>query len=70
MNQQHLFKPLPSDRIALIPHDELVELFKVQQKVVEVFRKEIEYLRAASNELEQKSFYIEEQYITIKNGSI
>jgi len=67
MNQQHLFKPLPSDRIALIPHDELVELFKVQQKVVEVFRKEIEYLRAASNELEQKSFYIEEQYITIKN---
>lgn len=67
MNQQQLFAPIPSDKIDLIPHEELVKLFKFQQKVVETILKDNKRLRAANNELEQKSFYIEEQYITIKN---
>lgn len=66
-SQQDLFKPIPTDKIALIPHDELVELFKLQQKVNETILKENERLRASNNELGQKSFYVEEQYITIKN---
>jgi transposase len=67
LSQEDLFKPIPSDKIALIPHDELVELFKLQQKVNETILKEVDRLKASNNELEQKSFYIEEQYITIKN---
>jgi transposase len=67
MTQQELFKPLPSDKIALIPHNELVELFKCQQNIIERINKDNDRLRSSNNELEQKSFYIEEQYITIKN---
>ncbi|MCB9025531.1 MAG: IS66 family transposase [Bdellovibrionaceae bacterium] len=67
MTQEELFKPLPSDKIALIPHEELVELFKCQQKIIDIINKDNDRLRASNNELEQKSFYIEEQYITIKN---
>lgn len=67
MNQQELLEPIPSDKIALIPHDDLVELFKYQQRIIETINKDNDRLRAANNELEQKTFYIDDQYITIKN---
>jgi len=67
MKQQQLFDPIPADKITLIPHEELVELFKAQQDVVETFQKEIHRLRSANSELEQKRLYIEDQYITLKN---
>jgi len=66
-NQQDLFKPIPSDKIALIPHDDLVKLYKYEQELRLQMQKDNERLRASNNELEQKSFYIEEQFITIKN---
>jgi transposase len=67
MDQQDLFKPLPADKIALIPHDELVEFFKAQQSVIESFQKEIRYLKDFNHELEQRSLFIEETYIVLKN---
>ena len=67
MNQQHLFDPIPRHKLASLSQEEMIEFIEAQQKVVEVFKQEVSRLRASNNELEQKSFYIEEQYITIKN---
>jgi len=67
MKQENLFDPIPADKIALIPHDDLVEFFKAQQKVIETFQKEITRLQASSDELEQKRLSIEEQFVTLKN---
>jgi len=67
MNQQEIFKPIPSDKISLMSREDLEQLLHLEQKLRINFQKEADRLRASNNELEQKSFYIEEQYITIKN---
>jgi transposase len=67
MDQQRLLEPIAADKISLIPHEDLVQLFKGQQQIIEAFKKDNTRLRAMNNELQQKSFYIEEQFITLKN---
>jgi transposase len=47
--------------------EELIEFYEAEQKVRIQFQKHNEELRALHQELLQKSFFIEEQYITIKN---
>jgi len=66
-NQEDLFKPVPRHKLASLDKEELIEFIELQQKVNDTILKEVDRLRASNNELEQKSFYIEEQYITIKN---
>lgn len=47
--------------------EELIEFYEAEQKVRIQFQKHNEELKALHQELLQKSFFIEEQYITIKN---
>jgi transposase len=47
--------------------EELIEFYEAEQRVRIQFQKHNEELKALHQELLQKSFFIEEQYITIKN---
>lgn len=67
MKQQEFFKPIPRHRLESFSKEEIIELFEAEQKVRRGMEKEVQRLRSKNSELEQKSFYIEEQYITIKN---
>lgn len=67
MNQQQLFDPVPIEKFSLLSRKELEEFCKIQQTVVDGLSKEVSRLRASNKELDQKSFYLQEQYITIKN---
>lgn len=67
MDQQELFKPLTSDKISMLSREDLEKLLCMEQNLRVHFQKDNDRLRSQNNELEQKSFYIEEQYITIKN---
>jgi transposase len=67
MRQQNLFDPIPVTKLQTLSHAELIEFIQLQQKVNETILKDNERLRALNKELEQKSIYVEEQYITIKN---
>ncbi|MCB9024928.1 MAG: IS66 family transposase [Bdellovibrionaceae bacterium] len=67
MDQKELFKPIPVDKLSTFSKEELIILLRGEQQIRQQIEKEVDRLRASNNELEQKSFYIEEQYITIKN---
>lgn len=67
MKQQNLFDPVPRHRLEMFSKEELIEFFEAQQKVIDQFQKHLQKLESLKQELEQKSFLIEEQYITIKN---
>ena len=67
MNQEKLFEPIPRHKLASLTAEEMIEFIEAQQKVIETINKDNDRLRSKNSELEQKSFYIEEQYITIKN---
>lgn len=67
MSQQHLFEPIPEDKLESIPREDLIQLLRMEQRLRIGFQKDNERLRALNNELEQKSFYIEDQLVTLKN---
>ena len=67
MKQQNLFDAIPRHRLESLTRDELIEFNEAQSKVIEQFQKHIQRLEALNAELEQKSLFVEEQYITIKN---
>ncbi|MEK6704594.1 MAG: IS66 family transposase, partial [Bdellovibrionota bacterium] len=67
MNQQNLFEPIPLDRFQVLSHEELLEFVKLQQKVNEQIIRENQRLRALSEELKEKTFLIEDQYIVLRN---
>lgn len=67
MKQQDLFAPVPSHRLQSFSKEEIIELFEAQQKVVEAIIRDNERLRATKGELEQKTLFVEEQYIILKN---
>lgn len=67
MKQQNLFDPVPRHRLEMFSKEELIEFNEVQQKVIDQFQRHIQKLESLNEELEQKSFYIEEQFINIKN---
>jgi transposase len=67
MIQEELFKTVPVHRFSLLSKEEQIQLYDLQQKTIEKFADEITRLRALNNELEQKSFFVDEQLINIKN---
>jgi transposase len=67
MKQEALFAVVPADKSSLLSREELVEFFRLEQDYRVQLEKEVKRLRALNNELEQKSFLLGEQYITIKN---
>lgn len=66
-NQSNLFEPVPASRLASLTHDVLLEFAELQQKVNEQMFHEVMRLRALKEELEEKTFLIEDQYIVLKN---
>ena len=67
MKQKDLFKPVPRHRLEQFDKEDIIELLEAEQRLRQQFEKDNERLRASNNELENKTFYIEEQYVTIKN---
>lgn len=67
MKQQSIFDPVPRHRLEMFSKEELIEFFEAEQKVRIQFQRHVEKLEALKQELLQKSLFIEEQYITIKN---
>jgi transposase len=67
LTQEQLFEPIPAERLALIPHEELVKFTKAQQKVIEQMAKHIKFVEARNEELKQRRLKIEEEFVTIKN---
>ena len=67
MSQPNLFDPVPVDRFQILSREELIELAKQHQNLIGKFQKHIEKLEALNAEMQQRSFVIEDQYITIKN---
>lgn len=67
MKQAQLFEPVPRHRLETLSKEELIEFVELQQKVNDRFKKEVERLSALSEELKQKTFLIEDEYIKTKN---
>lgn len=71
MKQQDFTKnPLeevPAEKFARLTKEELIEFALLEQKVRIQFENEVISLRALNEELKQKSFLFEEQYVTVKN---
>ena len=65
--QQTLFESVPVERLQLQSKEDLIEFIKLQQKVNETILKDNKRLRLLNNELEQKTLYVEDHYITLKN---
>lgn len=65
--QQKLFDPVPVERYQLLSKDELIKLAKNYEKIINVINKDNDRLRALNDELDEKSLFIDEQFITIKN---
>lgn len=67
MTLQELLEEIPVEKFDLLTRDELAQFAKLEQKMRIQLQKENENLRSFNDELKQKSFYIEEQFINIKN---
>lgn len=68
MTQEELIKAeVPVEKFDLLTREELIQFAKLEQKFRIKLQKEVEYLRARSEELKQRFFFIEDQYIVIKN---
>ena len=65
--QQKLFEPVPLTRYQLLSKEELIILADRQERIIAAINKDNDRLRAINNELEQKSLFVDEQFITIKN---
>jgi transposase len=67
VKQQNIFDPVPVDRFQILSKEELIELAKQHQKIIDQFQKQLGKMESLNQELQQKSLFIEEQFITIKN---
>lgn len=67
MKEQILFDPVPVERYQLLSKEELIDLAKLQEKLIVRITEDNKRLRALRKELEQKSLFVEEQLITIKS---
>lgn len=67
MDQQYLFKPIPSDKYDLLTKDEVVQLQKSSEDIIKNLLKENELLRQQATLSEQKYFLLEEQTLLIRN---
>lgn len=67
MKQQYLFEPIPTEKFDLLTKEELIILLKGEQNIRIQMQKEVERLQGLKKELDQKSFFLEDQLINIKN---
>jgi len=67
VKQQDLFTPIPLEKFDLLTREEAIAFAKLQQQLNESIIKDNERLRSLYEELKQKSFLVEEQFINIKN---
>lgn len=67
MKQQDLFSPVPVTKLQTLTREELIEFIELQQKVNEAIVRDNDRLRATNDELAQKTLFVEEQYIILKN---
>ncbi len=67
MKQQDLFAPVPTHKLQSFSKEEIIELFEAEQRLRVEFQKDNERLRATNDELKQKTLFVEEQYIVLKN---
>jgi len=64
---EELLTEIPVEKFSLLSREDLETFAKLEQKMRIQFQKENDRLRAVNDELKQDSFYIEEQFINIKN---
>jgi transposase len=62
-----LFAAVPVEKFDLLTREELIAFAKGEQSLRIQFQKEVKRLRALNEELKQKTFFIEEKFVTIKN---
>jgi transposase len=67
MDQQHLFEPIPEDKMGLLTKEELIILIRGERSLRQQLQRDNERLRALNEELKQKKFLIDDQYIVLKN---
>lgn len=64
---ENVFKVVPPEKLASLTKDELIEFLKLQQELSISLRAEVSRLRDLNAELEQKSLFVNEKLITLKN---
>jgi transposase len=67
VEQDVLFKIIPTEKYDLLTREELIILAKGEQDLRLQMQKEVQRLRALNDELEQKTLSIQDQLIVIKN---
>lgn len=68
MTQQELIAAeVPVEKFDLLTREELIQFAKLEQNFRVKLQKENEYLRASNELLKQRTLFIEDQYIVIKN---
>jgi transposase len=70
-SQQHLFEPIPVERLELQSKEDLITFIKLQQKVNDSLQKHVnklsDRLNALEDELREQVVLVEDQYIVFKN---
>ena len=67
MEQKELFESDLRHRLESLTKEELIEFNEGQARIIELYKKENSRLRDLNSELEQKSLYVEDQHIVLKN---
>lgn len=65
--QQYLFEPVPVERLQLQSKEDLITFIKLQQEVNESLMKQVERLKALTDEVKEQILLIKEQYVVIKS---
>jgi len=66
-DQGILFEPIPRERLECQSKEDLIKLIKLQDNFNKQILRDNERLRALNKELEQKSFFVDDQLIVLKN---
>lgn len=67
MQQQNLFDPVPVERLQMQTKEDLILFIKLQQDVNNQLRKRVEYLEALGRELKNRTLFVQDRYIVLKN---
>lgn len=67
MQQQNLFDPVPVERLQMQTKEDLILFIKLQEDVNNQLRKRVEYLEALGRELQNRTLFVQDQYIVLKH---
>jgi len=67
VTQEELFAEVSVEKLSLLSKEELIEFFKLEQGLRIRLEKDNRRLRSLNEELKQKTLFVEEKYIHIKN---